>query len=184
MTLSLVAVATVDENGAYQPADAGPTPLPFELAQQADGEWRITQVRDGIVLDREVFPSVFHDYSRDVLRSDLAVPRARRALVPDRQRGDAGRRALVNKPPSDWLADSVTTAFPESVSLVPSVPVDVGRRRGRAQRVGPRRPARHHGPDADPARGEPRDGGCHRRRSCRSGTTPIAPSPCRCARRA
>ncbi len=32
----------------------------------------------------------------------------------------------MNKPPSDWLADSVATAFPESVSLLASVPVESG----------------------------------------------------------
>lgn len=124
VTLSLVAVATVDENGAYQRADAGPTPLPFELAKQADGEWRITQVRDGIVLDREVFPSVFGSYSL------MYFDPSWHYLVPDVRwfpKGNAATHiavALINQPRSEWLADSVTSAFPEGVQVVPTVPVD------------------------------------------------------------
>ncbi|GAA1946303.1 GerMN domain-containing protein [Microbacterium deminutum] len=123
VSLSLVAVATVDDKGAYEQAEGGPTSLPFELAKQADGEWRITQVRDGIVLDRDVFPTVFHHYS--VMYFDPTWS----YLVPDVRwfpTGNAATRvaeALVNKPPSEWLADSVTTSF-QGVTVLPSVPVD------------------------------------------------------------
>ena len=76
--LSLVAVATVDAERRV-PADRGGRrrQLPFRLAQQDDGEWRITEAPDGVVLDRDVFPNVFHRLLAHVLRPDLAVPRAR-----------------------------------------------------------------------------------------------------------
>lgn len=126
VSLSLTGIATVDANGSYELSDAGPTSLPFTLAQQEDGEWRITETLDGIVLDRDVFPRVFHDYA--VTYFD----RTWEYLVPDVRwfpTANAPARiadALVNKPPSDWLADSVRTAFPESVTISPSVPMEAG----------------------------------------------------------
>ncbi|GAA1985229.1 LpqB family beta-propeller domain-containing protein [Microbacterium pumilum] len=126
VTLSLVAVATVDSNGVYERTDAGPTPLPFELARQEDGEWRITQVRDGVVLDQDRFPTVFHNYSL------MYFDPTWQYLVPDVRWFPTGNAAtsvtaaLVNGPRSDWLADATKTAFPESVSARPSVPVESG----------------------------------------------------------
>jgi hypothetical protein len=126
VSLSLVAVANVDANGGYERTDEGPRSLPFKLALQEDGEWRITETIDGIVLDRDVFPRVFNDYS--VMYFD----RTWEYLVPDVRwfpTANAASRvtdALVNKPPSDWLKDSVVTAFPQSVSASPSVPIESG----------------------------------------------------------
>lgn len=126
VSLTLVGVAAVDANGAYAATDAVPSALPFRLAQQDDGEWRITEALDGIVLDRDVFPTVFRDYS--VMYFDPTW----KYLVPDVRwfpTSNAASRvadALVNDPPSEWLADSVASAFPESVTVSPSVPVDSG----------------------------------------------------------
>ncbi|HYI51871.1 MAG TPA: LpqB family beta-propeller domain-containing protein [Microbacterium sp.] len=124
--LSLVAVATVDENGAYQP-DAGVTQLSFQLAQQDDGEWRITEAPDGVVIDRDVFANVFHRYSL------MYFDPSWQFLVPDVRwfpTTNAATRiadALVDGTPSRWLGESVLNAFPESVSLArPSVPLESG----------------------------------------------------------
>lgn len=124
--LSLVAVATVDENGAYQP-DAGVTQLSFRLAQQDDGEWRITEAPDGVVIDRDVFANVFHRYSL------MYFDPSWQFLVPDVRwfpTTNAATRiadALVDGTPSGWLGESVLNAFPESVSLArPSVPLESG----------------------------------------------------------
>ena len=94
----------------------------------------------------------------DVLRSDLGVSRARRAVVPHRERAVArrGRRSSTGRR-SEWLAESVVTAFPESVAVSPSVPPRfVGCRRGRPQRVRPRRPTETLDRMLHAARGEPR----------------------------
>lgn len=124
--LSLVTVATVDSTGAYLP-DAGVMQLSFRLAQQDDGEWRITEAPDGVVIDRDVFANVFHRYS--LIYFDPTY----RFLVPDVRwfpTANAATRvtdALVNGSPSSWLADSVGNAFPDSVSLArPSVPLESG----------------------------------------------------------
>ncbi|WP_137845249.1 LpqB family beta-propeller domain-containing protein [Microbacterium sp. 2FI] len=124
--LALIAVATVDERGTYQRTEIGARSLPFRLAQQADGEWRITEAPDGVVLSRDFFPSVFHRYS--VMYFDQTWE----YLVPDVRwfpTSNAASRitdALVNKAPSDWLAASIYNAFPDSVSALPAVPVSAG----------------------------------------------------------
>lgn len=123
ISLTLTSVASVDASGAYT-VDAGSTPLLFHLARQDDGEWRITQAPDGIVLDQNVFPNVYHRYSL------MFFDPTWRYLVPDLRwfpttnptTSIAG--ALLDGP-SRWLAASVTSAFPDSVRLdLPAVPVE------------------------------------------------------------
>ncbi|SFR99430.1 Lipoprotein LpqB beta-propeller domain-containing protein [Microbacterium sp. cf046] len=124
--LSLVAVATVDQNGAYQP-DAGITQLSFRLAQQDDGEWRITEAPDGVVIDRDVFANVFHRYSLMYFDPtwQFLVPDVR--WFPTTNAATRIADALVDGAPSGWLAESVRNSFPESVSLArPSVPLESG----------------------------------------------------------
>ncbi|QEW00587.1 hypothetical protein F6J84_11105 [Microbacterium caowuchunii] len=127
ITLQVTPRATVDAGGTYTDSDGASTPpLAYTLAQQADGEWRITNAPDGILLDEDVFRSVFHSYS--VMYFDPTWE----FLVPDLRwfpTYNAATRiadALVNGDPAAWLVDSVVTAFPENVDLVPSVPVPGG----------------------------------------------------------
>lgn len=126
VSVSVVAIAGVDERGTYAPVDAGTTTLSFSLEVQDDGEWRITQAPDGIVLDRDVFPSVYRQYS--VFYFDPAWE----YLVPDVRWFPAANAptriadALVNKPMADWLAEAVVTSFPEGVTARAAVPVDSG----------------------------------------------------------
>ena len=124
--LSLGAVATVDSTGAYQP-DAGLTQLSFRLAQQDDGQWRITEAPDGVVIDRDVFENVFHRYSLMYFDStwQFLVPDVR--WFPTTNAATRIASALVNGSPSGWLGGSVVNSFPESVSLArPSVPLESG----------------------------------------------------------
>ncbi|MFB7893182.1 LpqB family beta-propeller domain-containing protein [Microbacterium sp. NPDC056044] len=115
-------VGTVDDKGAYERADLSPGNWTFELAQQDDGEWRITQAPDGIWLDEAQFPQVFHKYP--LMYFDPSY----QFLVPDVRwfpvTKAAGRiaDALVNHPKSEWLAESVETAFPDGVTAVAVVP--------------------------------------------------------------
>jgi hypothetical protein len=125
-TVSVLAsqVARVDEKGSYERVDEGTTALTFELAQQSDGEWRIIEAPDGIVLDRALFPSVFAPYPLAYFDPtwDHLVPDVRwfaRSRVVTRI-----TEALVNRPKSEWLAASVVSAF-EGVEVV-STPVNAG----------------------------------------------------------
>jgi len=78
------------------------------------------------VLDRDVFPSVFDDYS--VMYFDptweFLVPDVR--WFPTSNAATRVADALVNKPRSEWLAESVKSSFPEGVRVSLSVPVESG----------------------------------------------------------
>lgn len=125
VTLTLTAVADVDAAGAYGDSEVGPAALPYSLAQQPDGEWRITQAPDGVVISEAFFEDVFQPYPLMFWDQSWTY------LVPDvrwfpAHTNSATRvaRALIDGEPSPWLAASVVTAFPEDVRLArASVPV-------------------------------------------------------------
>ncbi|MBA8816625.1 hypothetical protein FHX48_001698 [Microbacterium halimionae] len=121
LTLTVRTAATVDESGAYQATDGGTTILPFTLAKE-DGEWRITEAPNGLVLDEDQFSSVFHSYSLmyfDPLWQFL-VPDVR--WFPILNASTRITDALIDGSPTPWLAASVVSAFPENVEALPSVP--------------------------------------------------------------
>jgi len=123
--LSVTPVATVDAAGELLTADSGEIPLDFTLAQQDDGQWRITQAPNGIVLDETRFKTVFNTYSLMYFDSTWTY------LVPDDRwfpRVNAATsiaQALVNGSPSPWLEGAVSTAFTDDARLaLAAVPVD------------------------------------------------------------
>lgn len=117
-------VASVDESGAYSEA-LGPSNVAFTLQRRDDGEWRITQAPDGVVIDETRFTNVFEGYPLQYF--DLEWSR----LVPDmrwfpRRQSPATTvtQALIDGAPSDWLDPAVQTAFPADVQLAQdAVPV-------------------------------------------------------------
>jgi hypothetical protein len=122
VTLTVTQRAIVDATGAYKPSDGGRTPLDFSL-QKVDGQWRIAKAPNGIVLGADQFTGVFREYSL------MYFDPGWRYLVPDVRwfptsiAATRVAQTLVDGKPSPWLADSVVTAFPDSVKLdVPSVP--------------------------------------------------------------
>lgn len=124
--LTITPIATVDSAGVFATAGGeGETRLVFELAVQADGQWRITQAPDGIVLDRGRFGTVFSAYSLMFFDPSWTY------LVPDQRwfpRINAATsiaEALVDGTPSPWLTGAVASAFTEATRLSrpASVPV-------------------------------------------------------------
>lgn len=119
--VALSVVADVDATGAYRSTEDGaPTEatLGYALAQQADGEWRITRAPDGIVLDASDFQNVFHAYALMFFDPGWTY------LVPDvrwfpYRTATTSRivRELVEGAPSPWLAGAVASAFPDDVIL-------------------------------------------------------------------
>jgi hypothetical protein len=116
----------VDAEGAYLPQGGAPSTLSFTLEEE-NGEWRISDGPDGIVLFEEQFRSVFSsvelmyfDPSWQFLVPDVRwFPRTNIAAYV------AG--ALIDGAPSPWLAGSVVTAFPENVETATrAVPVTDG----------------------------------------------------------
>jgi len=124
VVFSYEAVADVDDTGSYHRAELPSNSQEFRLAKQADGEWRITAAPDGIWLDEGQFSQVFHRYSL------MYFDPTWQYLVPDLRwfpyvnAATTIAVALVNEPSSEWLAESVQTAFPDGATLVPSVQVD------------------------------------------------------------
>jgi hypothetical protein len=123
VTVQLTPTALVDADGAYSVSDAGPTSISFQLAQQQDGQWRITKAPDGIVLDSDTFSRVYHSYSL------MYFDPSWRYLVPDVRwypSLNAATRivaALVEGRPSPWLRGSVATSFPDDLGVRASVPI-------------------------------------------------------------
>lgn len=122
VTVSVMQEASVDDVGAYTPGSGQAISLNYRLAQ-VDGEWRISEAPDGILLDRNRFGSVYRSYSLMYFDPTWTY------LLPD-QRWFTVEYAPVRiaealvAGPVPWLADSVATAFTESAGLSgPFVPV-------------------------------------------------------------
>jgi len=118
-------VASLDERGVYSEE---PTPSPIEVAftltRGKDGQWRISQLEDGLLLSSAVFSTAFHRTRLYFPTPDLAwwVPDVR-WFPRQTWRTHAVRELLTG--PSPWLADSVVSAFPEGTQLaIEAVTVD------------------------------------------------------------
>ncbi|KTR75431.1 hypothetical protein NS234_15540 [Microbacterium oxydans] len=115
VTLDLV--ASVDDSGGYAEA-VGSSAVAFTVQRMENGEWRITQAPDGVVIDETRFTKVFEGYPLQYF--DLGWSR----LVPDmrwfpRRQSPATTvtRALIGGAPSEWLDPAVQNAFPADVQL-------------------------------------------------------------------
>ena len=114
LQMSITPVADVDSNGSYleRPSSA-PTALKFGFTQ-VDGEWRINQLDDGIVIEDLFFDQVFSAHSLYFYDPTFTY------LVPDLRWfptstavGTRVVKALLAGP-SAWLGDgAVVTAFPD-----------------------------------------------------------------------
>lgn len=119
-------IAQVDQTGAYTELSGAAAVASFTLARNDDGEWRITQAADGIVLDADAFTQVYRRYSLQYYDQSWTH------LVPDvrwfprrTQISTTLTQALIAGDPSAWLAPAVRSAFPSDVELArDSVPVD------------------------------------------------------------
>lgn len=109
-------IASVDESGAYS-EKLGAANLAFVVAR-TEGQWRIAEAPDGVVIDESRFSRVYDHYALQYF--DHTWTR----LVPDvrwfpRRDGTATTitRALINGMPSAWLEPAVQSAFPADVQL-------------------------------------------------------------------
>lgn len=119
LTYTVPIVASVDAVGRYTTADAGATQTlpPFRFIRQ-EGEWRIAELGDGILISQQAFPSAFGQHA--LFYYDAAF----RNLVPDLRwfpvRSEVATRIVraVLEPPSSWLAQGATvSAIPEGTQL-------------------------------------------------------------------
>lgn len=125
ITLDIPVLARVDAEGRY--AEAPPNAseqVTFELAEDDDGEWRIEDAPDGLILPQAVFDQQFRSSTLYFLSPDetFLVPEVR--WFPARNLPTSVARAVLAGP-SPWLRDAVLTAVPDGVVLNPeAVPVD------------------------------------------------------------
>ena len=125
--LSVTAEASLDSAGRYTEAAPGTTiDADFTLARNGDGEWRIIELDDGVLLPAANFQSV---YTRGALyfltldRSAL-VPEVR--WFPQQNLATSLVRALLEGP-SSWLAPGVVSMVPVGTRMtVESVQIAEG----------------------------------------------------------
>lgn len=114
--VSVEASATVDDAGRYteSPPDAAAVKQDLVLGQNGAGQWRITDLPDGVLMSR----SGFETSHREVGIYFATLDRA--ALVPEMRWFaeskllDGAVQALVAGP-SPWLRDGVVTGVPDGV---------------------------------------------------------------------
>ncbi|MGA1835514.1 LpqB family beta-propeller domain-containing protein [Herbiconiux sp. 11R-BC] len=117
MQMTITPVASVDANGVYaESASSASSTLTFSFTQ-VDGEWRISQLADGIVIEDAFFDQVFSSHAVYFYDPTFTY------LVPDLRwfptTAAVGTRvvnALLGGPVT-WLGDgAVVTAFPDGTT--------------------------------------------------------------------
>lgn len=119
LTYSVPIVASVDAVGRYAVADSTASQtLPAFRFVREDGEWRIAELGNGILISQQAFPSAFSQHT--IYYWDAAF----RNLVPDLRwfptRSEVATRIVraVLEPPTSWLGQGATvSAIPEGTEL-------------------------------------------------------------------
>ncbi len=127
-TYSLPVAAVLDEHGVLTETEPEVRQdIEFTLTRTETGEYRISQLDDGIIISEANFVRYFRPVSLAFASPDLTVvvPEVR-YLANNDQIATAAARELIQGP-SAWLADAVVTGFPPTSSLaVEAVVVENG----------------------------------------------------------
>lgn len=117
-------VASVDASGAYSEA-FGASNSAFVVVR-TNGQWRISEAPDGVVIDEASFSRVYDDYALQYYDQtwERLVPDVRwfprRATI-----ATTIAQSLIGGAPSPWLDPAVQSAFPQGVQLArDAVPID------------------------------------------------------------
>jgi len=117
MTYSFTSRASVNEQGERQDElNDSPQVLTFVFAQE-NGEWRISQAADGIVLSQSAFNVAFREQALYFFDPSYAylVPDVR--WFPSRQTSSSRVVQALLTGPSSWLQQAVVTAFPDATTF-------------------------------------------------------------------
>lgn len=125
--VSITVVATVDSAGVYTQAAPGTaTTMSYSLVQDASGEWRISDLPDGVLMSEVNFGTLYRSTPLYFLSADGS------ALVPDlrwyplRNRATYAVRGLMAGA-GEWLSPAVISAIPDGTELsIDSVTVSGG----------------------------------------------------------
>lgn len=128
VSMRAVQAGEILSNGRYEVSSPGTELVKrFELTR-VDGEWRISQVPQGLVLSNADIDRAFRVYSIYFFDPsfEILVPDAR--LIPVFGAGRATTLVkLLLDGPNAWLQPAVRSGFPDGLALsVESVPVDAG----------------------------------------------------------
>jgi len=124
VVLNAPLVGLIDSTGAYQPAAPGSQlRVGFGLVKNADGQWRISQPPDGLMVSRYLFATSFTAVDVDFLAAsgDVLVPEPRYFPIGDAALRQAATAVVTGS--SAWLAPAVQKPLGEGVGVV-SVSVD------------------------------------------------------------
>jgi hypothetical protein len=118
-------VASVDERGVYsEQASPSTVEVAFALSRGTDGQWRISQLEDGLLISASLFTQAFHLTRLYFPTPDLT------ALVPEvrwypRQTWRTDATAAMLEGPPEWLQQSTRTVIPDGTTLaIDAVTVD------------------------------------------------------------
>ncbi|WP_194764656.1 LpqB family beta-propeller domain-containing protein [Microbacterium sp. UFMG61] len=118
-------VASVDGTGAF--AQAVSASNSAFVVTRIEGQWRISEAPDGIVIDESRFPRVYGDYALQYYDQtwERLVPDVR--WFPRRVTiATTITQSLIGGAPSPWLDPAVQSAFPPDVQMArDAVPIDV-----------------------------------------------------------
>lgn len=97
------------------------------VLRRIDGQWRILELRDGLLLTARDLARVYGGYDVYYLNPDGSVLVPDRVLFSDRPGLGATLMRRLLAGPSAWLAPAVTSAFPTGTALaIDATPIDDG----------------------------------------------------------
>lgn len=125
--ISVTVVATVDSAGMYSQAAPGTSStMTYTMVQDASGEWRISELPDGVLMSEVNFGTLYRKTMVYFLSADGST------LVPDlrwyplRNRATYAVRGLLAGA-AEWLSPAVISAVPDGTELsIDSVTVSGG----------------------------------------------------------
>lgn len=112
-------VAVVDELGRYRQSRAGNTTSRFTLIRDANQQWRIASLEDGLLVSDVNFRQTFSVASLHFLTEDRSATVPELRWYPLQGRETHVVRGLLEGP-SQWMGGGVITAFPEGTALGPA----------------------------------------------------------------
>jgi hypothetical protein len=128
INVSVAVSGEVNAHGVYrEELSSSSEALEFTL-QQVDGEWRISEAPDGVVLMRQAFTDLYRSTALTFL--DVEQRYATQDLRWFPNTDDFATRVVEEllRGPAEWLypGDAVTTAFPSGTSLLSDVTIADG----------------------------------------------------------